>query len=166
MSLDYSLLADIYDELYGEEQNVKYSLILAHVKPIEPVLDAGCGTGLLLELLSCYFVGLDLSQAMLKVAKNKGRGRQGDLVRGSVEYMPFRDEAFRTVYSITVVHEVPSSLKEIIRVVKPSGKAVVTILRKSTWLLPRILEQTRASEVVDDPQAKDIIVILDNIKRT
>ncbi|MCX8181376.1 MAG: hypothetical protein N3E41_08415, partial [Thermofilaceae archaeon] len=74
--------------------------------------------------------------------------------------------AFRTVYSITVVHEVPSSLKEIIRVVKPSGKAVVTILRKSTWLLPRILEQTRASEVVDDPQAKDIIVILDNIKRT
>lgn len=71
------------------------------------VLDLACGTGLVsfelghLVREGSLVVGLDLSPAMLRIAKRKEHARRGgcemDFVRGTCEFIPFRDGTFRYV---------------------------------------------------------------------
>lgn len=71
------------------------------------VLDLACGTGLVSFELGNLFregslvVGLDLSPAMLRVAKRKEHQRRGgcemDFVRATCEFIPFQDGTFRYV---------------------------------------------------------------------
>ncbi|MEM4445063.1 MAG: class I SAM-dependent methyltransferase [Thermofilum sp.] len=160
VSLSYDLLAEGYDELYREEQEAKYRVVLAAVPPEEPALDAGCGTGLLLEKLHCYAVGVDLSLPMLLAAKRRGRGELADLVCAHAELLPFRSCSFPVAYSVTVVHEAPGLIGEVKRVLRRGGRGVVTLLRKKAELLPEILEQAGAASVVDEPDLKDVVVVL------
>jgi ubiquinone/menaquinone biosynthesis C-methylase UbiE len=160
LSLSYDELAEGYDELYGEEQRAKYRLALALVEPREPVLDAGCGTGMLLGELRCYYVGLDVSRGMLEVAKRRGRGERGDLVCGDAEHMPFRDCSFRSAYSVTVVHEAPGLVGELLRVLKPGGSAVVTLLRKRAEMLGELARRAPAARMVDESSLKDVVLVL------
>jgi len=160
LSLSYDEIAESYDELYGEEQRAKYRLALALVEPQEPVLDAGCGTGMLLGLLPCYSVGLDLSPRMLEVAKKKGRGFAGDLVCGDAERMPFRDRCFRSAYSVTVVHEAPGLVRELLRVLAPGSCAVVTLLKKREEVLGELVAQAPVVHVVESGELKDLVLVL------
>nr|MEB3844198.1 hypothetical protein [Desulfurococcales archaeon] len=48
----YEATAQGYDELYRAEQYEKYFAALRRVPPSGRVLDAGCGTGLLIEFLA------------------------------------------------------------------------------------------------------------------
>lgn len=157
VSLSYDILAEAYDGLYGGEQAIKYRLVLQLVPPVEPALDAGCGTGLLLQLLNCYFVGLDLSTGMLRIAKK--RALRGDLVRADAERLPFRDHCFRTVYSVTVAHEAPRLAEEVKRVLKPAGYAAITLLKKRIELLPRLASSLPGARVYDAEALKDVIVV-------
>jgi len=163
VSLDYSLLAGVYDELYGGEQALKHEAVLTRVMPEEPVLDVGCGTGLLLERVPCYCVGLDLSMEMLRVAKVRGRVEHGDLVCGDAERMPFRELSFRTIYSVTVLHEAPLALDGILRLLKPYGRAAVTMLRKRVELLPELLGKLPNADLYDDPALKDVVVVFGKV---
>ena len=165
MSLSYDEIAEGYDELYGEEQRAKYGLVLKLVEPLEPALDAGCGTGMLLELLQCYSVGVDLSLEMLKVAKRRGRGERGDLVCGDAERMPLRDRSFRSAYSVTVVHEAPRLVGELLRVLAPGGRAVVTLLRKRSEMLSELRKRAPVTRVIDDCSLKDLILVLEPPQR-
>jgi len=162
LSLSYDEIAEGYDELYGEEQRSKYEMILKLVEPSEPALDAGCGTGMLLELLQCYSVGLDLSLGMLKVAKRKGRGERGDLVCGDAERMPFRDRCFRSAYSVTVVHEAPGLAGELLRVLAPGSRAAITLLKKRSEMLSELKKRAPITRVIDDRSLKDVILVLES----
>lgn len=161
LSLSYDVIAEGYDELYGAEQWAKYKLVLALVEPMEPVLDAGCGTGMLLELLQCYSVGLDLSLSMLKVAKKKSRGEKGDLVCGDAERMPFRNCCFHSAYSVTVVHEAPRLIDELQRVLTPNSCAAVTLLRKRSEMLNALTAKAPIVQVIEDRALKDVILVLE-----
>ncbi|MEM4037756.1 MAG: class I SAM-dependent methyltransferase [Desulfurococcaceae archaeon] len=155
--MSYDQLARVYDELYSGEQVAKIQVALELQPPLEPVLDVGCGTGLLLSLLDCYAVGLDLSAGMLKVAKS--RVVRGDLVRGDAARMPFRDRCFRTIYSVTVVHEAPSMVDEVLRVLKEGSGGVLTLLKKRLELLPSILARLPHSQVLDFGGLKDMFIV-------
>ena len=157
MSLSYDRLAEAYDELYGEEQRAKYSIILENIRGVDVVLDAGCGTGLIASMLGeCYYVGLDRSKGMLAKAKRSVTSLPADLVRGDVEAMPFRREGFTHVFSVTVFHEAPGLLAEAFRVLKGGGVLAVTLLRKR-GSMARCLLAYRPVKVVDRPEVKDIV---------
>ena len=91
------------------------------------VLEAGCGTGLILERLAreaqaAY--GIDLSAGML--ARAAERGLQVTL--GSVDAIPFADESFDLVCSFKVLAHVPNialALSELARVTRPGGQLVL-----------------------------------------
>ncbi len=159
MSLSYDWIAERYDELYSGEQRAKHRALLSLVPPAEPVLDAGCGTGALLEALEVYGVGLDSSRGMLRVAKRRLAGRLADLVLGEAGRMPFRERSFAVVYSVTVVHEAPALLGEAVAALKPGGLLAVTLLRKRVELLPRILGELGGARVFDYPELKDLIIV-------
>lgn len=99
------------------------------------VLEAGCGTGLLLERvdrIAAQAVGVDLSRGMLERARQRGL----TVVQGSVTALPFADASFDTVYSMKVLAHVPDidrALSEMARVTKPGGHLVLEFYNR--WSL-------------------------------
>ena len=79
------------------------------VKPLAAgarVLEAGCGTGLILDHLTRVAreaVGVDLSPGMLSKARERGLR----VVQGSVTALPFADESFDLTCSFKVLAHVP-----------------------------------------------------------
>ena len=157
--IDYDRLAGIYDALYGVEQTGKYSLLRALRPLLGTVLDIGCGTALITEYLTFeYYVGVDVSAAMLRVAKDRVPNNT-DLVRCDARLMPFRDECFDTTVSVTVLHEVPEAVGEVVRVTK--GELIITVFRRFKCAIESILGNLRGLEikVLDDYSIKDVIII-------
>ncbi|MFQ5702330.1 MAG: class I SAM-dependent methyltransferase [Acidobacteriota bacterium] len=95
-----------------------------------PVLDNGCGAGILLCDLAarCDTVyGLDLSAEMLEQARH--RAPEVDLREGDLENLPYPDGFFATVVCRGSLHHVPSrqdAVAEINRVLSPGGMLVMT----------------------------------------
>jgi SAM-dependent methyltransferase len=92
-------------------------------------LDVGCGTGYHLDLVE-NIIGLDPSREMLEKAKGKGK----PLVRGKGEKVPFPDGSFDTVlclFSVLNVCDAGKVAKEIMRVLRPGGLAIVSVA--SAW---------------------------------
>jgi ubiquinone/menaquinone biosynthesis C-methylase UbiE len=87
------------------------------------VLEAGCGTGLLLERFASFASraeGFDLSPGMLEKAKERGLSVR----EGSVTEIPFEDASFDVVCSFKVLAHVPDirkALAEMARVTRPGG---------------------------------------------
>lgn len=102
------------------------------------ILDAGCGTGLVGQHLADHGAqhidGIDLSPAMLAVAKQTGAYRNltvADLGRRlDVESASY--DALTCVGTLTQGHVGPEALDEFLRVVKPGGVLAVTV-RDSVW---------------------------------
>jgi ubiquinone/menaquinone biosynthesis C-methylase UbiE len=87
------------------------------------VLEAGCGTGLILERLASFAAraeGFDLSPGMLE----KARARGLTVREGSVTSIPYPDASFDVVCSFKVLAHVPdirTALAEMARVTRPGG---------------------------------------------
>ncbi|ABP51318.1 MULTISPECIES: class I SAM-dependent methyltransferase [Pyrobaculum] len=94
----YRQLAPVYEEVYGAEQRAKY--LRAAALAGEKVVDAGCGTGIVFEVLSSYVVCLDISTEMLGLARDK-RGIWGELLIADYRMPPFRDGAFSSALFIS-----------------------------------------------------------------
>lgn len=91
------------------------------------VLDVGCGDGSIGQVLTADRVaGLDVSVRCVTLAHGRGLDAvAADAVAG----IPFRDEAFDTVYCVDVLHHLDMSwepvFKEIDRVLRPSGTLAI-----------------------------------------
>jgi len=87
------------------------------------ILEAGCGTGLLLEeaaRVGRSALGLDLSRGML--ARAHARGLR--VVQGSLTHIPLPDASVDLVYSMKVLAHVPpirAAVAELARVTRPGG---------------------------------------------
>ena len=91
----YDQTAHIYNHRYREIQEEKYRSILRRVTfgRADLILDAGCGTGMLLEKIPKeHAVGVDFSREMIKRAKNKNKS--SNLVRADLSNLPFKDNTF------------------------------------------------------------------------
>jgi ubiquinone/menaquinone biosynthesis C-methylase UbiE len=91
------------------------------------VLEAGCGTGLLLDRLArvaADVTGVDLSRGMLAHARARGHR----VVQADLRFLPFADETFDAVASFKVLAHVPKperAVAELARVLKPGGHLVL-----------------------------------------
>ena len=116
------------------------------VSPGDRVLEAGCGTGLILDRLrqaGARVTGIDLSAGMLSHAKR----RQLPVAQASVDALPFPDATFDRACSFKVLAHVPpirATLAELARVVRPGGLMVLEFynrrsLRGARWRLKLLL---------------------------
>ena len=78
--------------------------------PYESLLDVGCGTGFLMELLikqrPAHYCGADLSDEMIRVAKEK-RIDGAEFVVSSADKLPYPDETFDIVTCSQSFHHYP-----------------------------------------------------------
>lgn len=94
------------------------------------VLDLGCGwgeTAIFFAKEGYDVVASDISQKMLNILSELAKKEQVDIsvVKASTDNLPFEDNSFDFVYCNGVLHhvDIPLTLNEIKRVLKPSGKA-------------------------------------------
>jgi ubiquinone/menaquinone biosynthesis C-methylase UbiE len=130
----YRRVARWYDSIFGRLNAGLRGLGLKMLPPREgmDVLDVGCGTGIQLASYKearCRVSGIDVSQAMLNVARRR-LGERADLRLGDATRMPYPDGAFDLVLAATVLHEMlpevrGTVLDEMERVLRPDGRMLV-----------------------------------------
>jgi SAM-dependent methyltransferase len=118
-------------------------------------LDLGCGSGVYATRLAArgaQVVGLDLSAAMLDLARERARSRRMALdwlVADIARPLPFADAQFDLLFTATALHYVEdlgAVMREMARVLRPRGRLLASLLHPmSTARFP--LHQSEAVEV-------------------
>ena len=119
---------------YSREGKISCRDIAARLKgvPYESLLDVGCGTGFLIDLLAersdARYVGLDLSTEMIRMAQQK-QIRGAAFVGGSADRLPFPDGHFDIVTCSQSFHHYPypeKAMAEAFRVLKKGGLYILS----------------------------------------
>jgi SAM-dependent methyltransferase len=103
------------------------------------LLDAGCGTGGVLQLVHIYnpdaqLYGLDISEQACAAARSKSGA---EVVQGSVDALPYADSAFDVVVDLDVLGydlDVNAAMAGFFRVLRPGGTLVLN-LAAYQWML-------------------------------
>ncbi len=131
--------ADIWDYSTDLQKLKQIQQILKHYcSPIlGPVLDIGCGTGVLLQILPqlmsvdhACIVELDLSRSMLQRAKQKNYlgSKKIFFLQADAHHLPLNDLRFTTVIAFQVFPHFERSnqvLKEVGRILKENGRFIL-----------------------------------------
>ncbi|UCG36608.1 MAG: class I SAM-dependent methyltransferase [Candidatus Bathyarchaeota archaeon] len=135
----YNNIARFYDEVYGEEQELKIQAAIESLQlPIGSfVLDLGCGTGLLIPKLmriaECI-VCIDMSRTMIERVDLKTRRLENvHMILADADHTPLRQGDFDVIFAITLLQNMPDpnrTLREIRYNAKPEALIVVTGLKK------------------------------------
>lgn len=127
----YRILAPTYDHLMGHRifrTARQRALALLAIDPSDRVLLVGVGTGEDLAFLphATEAVGVDLSEAMLEVARTKSPTVELRIM--NAERLEYPDDSFDKVVLnlvLSVVEHPDQALAEALRILKPDGKIVV-----------------------------------------
>lgn len=175
MTMDPQRYYDAFSEGYDRRRHDGYhalldqlesELVLAYCTD-RHVLDAGCGTGLILQRVQRELrslVGVDLSGGMLSKARQRS---QASLVQASLTRLPFADASFDAAYSFKVLAHVPdiqAAVKELGRVVRPGGHLILEFynplsVRGLLWQLKR------PGRVARGVRERDVFVRFDTPQR-
>jgi len=150
----YDVIAKGYNELHSEEQLNKLSIIKENIKINKNtrILDVGCGTGIS-SGFECFAAGIDSSIGLLRQNKNNKK------ILGVAESLPFKDNSFDYVISITAIHNF-KNIKKSIKEMKRVGKKdfVFSVLKKSgkfDYIKKMIEENFKIGKAVEEE--KDVI---------
>lgn len=132
----YDQMSAVYDQRWKSYITDTLSFLKdwAQISPLDTVLDVACGTGeferlLLSEHPTQQIVGIDISEKMLAIAKQKCRiYPQASFQTASALALPFASNNFDVIVSANSFHYFDDPLAvlgEMKRVLKPDGKIVI-----------------------------------------
>jgi SAM-dependent methyltransferase len=116
-------------------------------RPGEAILEIGCGAGSLVRLLARRFgaanpiTAADINPFLLREAAQlaEADGLAGSIQfrQGNAEALPFEDNSYDCVYSVTVFEECDAgrAIAEAMRVVRPGGRVVRALDMRQWWNL-------------------------------
>ena len=134
------------------------------------LLDVGCGTGFLIDLLAkehqADYVGLDLSDEMIKMAEKKNiQGAR--FIVGTADKLPFEDETFDIVTCSQSFHHYPypeKAMAEAFRVLKKGGLYILSdtgVGGIGAWIDNRILFKLSGSGDCHTTDRKGIAAMME-----
>ena len=130
--------APVYDEtntiLYSKYGKISCENIYDYLKnkEYEKLLDIGCGTGYLINMLAkeydAEFTGLDLSPEMINQAKSKNI-KNSTFIEGRSDDLPFKNDTFDVITCSQSFHHYPETdkpMQEARRVLKQGGLYILS----------------------------------------
>ncbi len=129
--------AQVWDTIGVSEKQERIQQIFIKFLPsiTAPVLDLGCGTGVLIPVLFNFLpdhskiIELDIAFRMLVQAKAKNKdNRLIDHINGDVHFLPFSDQSISTAIcfeSLPHFRDLHSALDELHRVLQPRGNLII-----------------------------------------
>ena len=100
--------------------------------PYESLLDVGCGTGFLIDILTkqkpARYCGVDLSDEMIRMAREK-QIEGAEFTVSSADKLPYPNESFDIVTCSQSFHHYPypeQAMREAKRVLKPGGLYILS----------------------------------------
>jgi ubiquinone/menaquinone biosynthesis C-methylase UbiE len=115
-------------------ENVAKALEL---RPEDDLIEVACGNGYFLKKYASHVhsvAGLDLSELSVKLATNRNRDRiaagTAEFVQGDASKLPWEDNKFSAATAMGSFPGFPEpikSLKEMYRVLRPGGRAVISL---------------------------------------
>ncbi len=144
MAVSSSEVFDVWAQVYDEQPNPLLALeqrFLRHMLPDIAgldVLDAGCGTGRWLQLLTPHrpatLVGVDASPQMLERAATK-LGTSATLRQGSCNTLPVQNAAIDSVlasFVLSYLDDLDVFARELLRIMRPGATAFLTDMHPET----------------------------------
>jgi len=155
----YDIIAEGYNELYQEEQINKLNIIKSNIKVNKStrLLDLGCGTGVSSNF-DCFVVGIDANKYLLQQNNNNKK------IFGTAENLPFKNNSFDYVISVTSLHnfeDISKSIDEMKRVCKLNF--LFSVLKKSQkfGLIKALIEENfEINKIINE--GKDVIFFCKN----
>ncbi len=137
-TLEWFLEAERYR--YGNYAPWMPEIMEFNKHPGERVLEIGGGMGTDLAQFAthgAFVTYFDLSNHHMKLAREnfRLRGLQACFIQGDAESLPFEVNSYDLVYSNGVLHHIPNTsgvIKEIHRVLKPGGKAIIMVYAQNS----------------------------------
>lgn len=143
--------SSIYEQkgVYGDEKKLtgtykrldKILFLLSGIDKPRYILDLGCGTGFLTNILAQRFpnakiFGIDISHASLNIAKK--RYSSINFINADTEYkIPFKKHHFDLIISgehLEHLKDVDTYLEEIYRITKKNGYLLLTTPNLASWI--------------------------------
>lgn len=164
----YNSIAKGYDLLHGTEQKRKFTIISANINPkdSDKLLDIGCGTGIGLNYFSCKYFGIEPSEKMLEIAKEKAKKKQVDaeLILGTGEEISkkFAGKKFDFIICVSSAHHIndfETFLDSLQNISEESTQYVFSLLKRSKTtknILESINKKFNIKKQIEDE--KDLIV--------
>ncbi len=130
----YSVFAYVYDAAALPLWKLRGEVVeAAKLPPGAKVLDVATGTGaqaLAFAESGCAVTGVDLSEAMLDVARHKRNAAKVSFQQADAVALPFADGSFDAACVSFALHEMPSSIRERVvremaRVTRSGGSVIV-----------------------------------------
>lgn len=122
-----------FNEIMDKIQRTCLSKLLKQIPDIndKKVLEVGCGVGRWANLIisiGAEYIGVDISPEMVKIAKKNNPTGNFYVIDG--ECLPFPDNCFDLVFSVTVLQHIPYNKKEKIiqemcRITKKGGYIII-----------------------------------------
>jgi len=177
----YDSTSYFYDERYKEIQFEKYKKII-HKRDIKNkiILDAGCGTGLILEYfqktpyssdqIDFKYVGVDISIEMIMILKKKlkemkvNTSRNLDLILADIENLPFRMNTFSLLISFTSFQNLPDmrrGINQSIMTLRNKSLMFISILKKKfdkDTLISILGKKVKVIKIVDEKGIEDFLI--------
>lgn len=134
---EFTEAAKIYDNTHAGIYTMcrkDYPAILEELarEPFETLLDAGCGTGPMIEILAEHYpgkryTGIDLTPAMIEAAQAK-HIPHAEFVVGDCENLPFADASFDVILCSNSAHHypnLPAFYASVARCLTPGGRFIL-----------------------------------------
>lgn len=141
---DWDSAALAYEQFNGAEDSYSYNIEWPCIQALLPalegktVLDLGCGTGIFTFLLEKYqpkkLIGLDLSEEMLRIARQKAEalGSRAQFIMGdAAQCGQLIAEPVDFIFSSTTTHYIenlPRLFEQIVKCLIPGGNCVLSVI--------------------------------------